>query len=309
MESKFSKDNLIARWLDNRLTDDEKIALDKSGELDDLKVVIDDIDTWKVENFDVEKGLENLKERKKMVISPTTPNPKSKLENNWLRIAASIVIFISVAFFALNYFLNTNTVIETTVAENKNITLSDGSIIKLDALSSISYQEKNWNANRNIVLTGQAFFEVTKGSTFKVTTATGSVEVLGTQFNVNVANNAFEVKCFEGKVKVNYSKASEILTKGQVAVATQNTLLKSTINTNKPNWMNGFSKYNKSKLMVVINDLQKYYNTTITLPKKYHNLEFTGTIMHKNLNKALQTLSTSMEIEYTVDDNNNVTFQ
>nr|WP_252732451.1 FecR family protein [Cellulophaga baltica] len=228
---------------------------------------------------------------------------------NWLSIAAGIVIFISVAFFAVNYFLNTDTVIETTIAENKNVTLPDGSIIKLDALSSISYQEKDWNANRNIALTGQAFFVVTKGNTFKVTTATGSIEVLGTQFNVNATNNTFEVKCFEGKVKVSYSKDSEILSKGQAAVATQNTLLKSIINTNKPNWMNGFSKYNKSKLMVVINDLQKYYNTTITLPKKYHNLEFTGTITHKNLNKALQTLSTSMEIEYIVDDTSNVTFQ
>ncbi|BAO77325.1 hypothetical protein [Winogradskyella sp. PG-2] len=61
MDNDFLKDNFITRWLDNRLDDDEQEALKESGELDNLKVVIDEIDTWKVKKFDIDAGLENLK--------------------------------------------------------------------------------------------------------------------------------------------------------------------------------------------------------------------------------------------------------
>ncbi|WP_298781823.1 FecR family protein [uncultured Polaribacter sp.] len=309
MENKFLKDNLIARWLDNRLNDDEKQALNTSGELDDLKVVLDDIDTWKVKKFDTEAGLKNLKERKKLVISPTLSQQKQQKSRNWLSIAASILILITGSYFSWNYFSNQATTIKTVIAESKTVNLPDGSKVKIDALSNISYNKKDWEHNRIIKLNGQAFFDVTKGSTFKVITKTGSIKVLGTQFNVNTSNNKFEVKCYEGKVAVSYKNNQKILTRGQSTIAKENRLYSTTHTTNTPTWISGYSKYTEVDLLAIIKDLEKYYKTKIELQKKYENLQFTGTLTHKDLNLALQTLFTSMEINYIVDKNNIVTIE
>ncbi len=304
MNKNLLKDNLIARWLDNRLQKDEKEKLEKSGELDELKIVLDDIDTWKVKEFDVDTGLADLNRRKKLVITPAPP--KDNNIKRWLNIAASILLFATTSYFSWNYFSNQNTVIKTGIAESKTIELPIGSSIKLDALSSITYKEKDWKNNRTIHLTGQAFFDVTKGNSFKVITKVGTIHVLGTQFNVNVTNQKFEVICYEGKVNVIYNTDEEILTKGQSVQAKENNLISNIHTTNVPEWVNGFSKYNKAILLDIVTDLQKYYNTKIELPQQYQNLQFTGTITHKNLNTALQTLFTSMEIKYSIDDNNTV---
>ena len=57
MSKHLEDNNLIARWMDDRLSDEEKEQLKASGELDALKTVIDDIDTWKVKPFNADAGL------------------------------------------------------------------------------------------------------------------------------------------------------------------------------------------------------------------------------------------------------------
>ena len=309
MNKKLLKDNLIAKWLDNSLSDEQKKELESSGELDELKFVLDEIDTWKVKKFDSEKGLADLKKRKKLVIAPAPPSKKISNNNRWLQIAASILILISAGYFSWDFFFNQTITINTQIAENKTIELPSGSIIKLDALSKISYSEKNWKDKRTISLTGQAFFNVTKGSSFEVITDKGNINVLGTQFNVKTSNTNFEVICYEGKVKVTYLNDELILTKGESAIVQKNELKEATHSNTVPDWTNGYSKYNKTNLREVISDLKKYYTIKIQLPKKYEHLEFSGTLTHKNLDTALQTLFVTMEIKYVIGNDNTVIFE
>ena len=301
MEDKFDKDNLMARWLDNRLNEDEKKLVEESEALDDLKVVLDDIDTWKVKKFDAEAGLKDLQKRKRLVISPASEKPKKSVFNNWLSIAASILVLITGAYFSWIYFSNASTTITTLVAEQKTEKLPCGSVITLDAVSSINYQKKEWKNNRTIHLKGQAYFDVAKGSTFKVITDKGTVTVLGTEFNINTYNDSFSVQCFEGKVKVVYNTDEKILTQGTSVFVNGNALVDNTHTQTTPDWLNGFSKFDKANLPDVIADLNKYYNLEIDLPSKYKNLEFTGTLPHKDVNEALENLFASMEITYTLE--------
>lgn len=305
MDNKFTNEDFIARWLDNRLTDDEQAELENSGELDELKVLVDDIGTWKVEKFNVDKGLEDLNKRKKLVIAPTPQTQKSK--TYWLSIAASILFLLTSGYFTFNYFNNKETTITTEIAETKSITLPDGSVVKIDAMSRVTYKKKNWKDKRTIELEGQAFFDVTKGNLFKVVTKTGTINVLGTQFNVNSSENNFEVKCYEGKVKVIYNTDAEILNKGESVIVKADKLINNTHTKNLPDWLNGYSKFNETNLLDVVKDLKKYYQVNIELPNEYQDLQFTGTLTHKDLNAALQTLFASMEISYKVY-NNIVTF-
>ncbi|MUU77093.1 FecR family protein [Winogradskyella endarachnes] len=301
MDSKFTDEDFLARWLDNRLTNEEQAELENSGELNNLKAVVDDIGTWKVEKFNVNKGLEDLKKRKKLVITPAPQRKQSKI--HWLSIAASVLFLLTAGYFTVNYFITKETTITTEIAETKSITLPDGSVVEIDALSKVTYQKKDWENNRTITLDGQAFFDVTKGRPFKVVTETGSINVLGTQFNVNARAQIFEVKCYEGKVKVFYNTDAEILTKGESVIAKADHLINNTHTSNAPDWLKGFSKYNETKLLDVVNDLELYYEVHIELPSKYQDLQFTGTLTHKDLYTALETLFTSMEISYKVNNN------
>lgn len=292
------KENILARWLDGRLNEQEASELNKDTALNELQVVIDEIDTWKTPEFDVEAGLEQLNKQKSTVKHLKKPKRFPRIA-----IAASIIVFLS-SYLFWNYFSNQNTIIQTTIAEHKTINLPKGSVVKLDAVSSLSYKTKNWESNRTLSLEGQAFFDVTKGTTFKVTTPHGTVTVLGTQFNVKVVDSIFVVQCYEGSVKVKSSKQEEILIKGQTVNLQQGKLLRYVHTDLKPEWLLGYSKYDHALLSGVVLDLQKYYKVDVQLPKQYKNLEFTGLITHKNLKEALYVLFTSMELEYEVTDNN-----
>lgn len=307
MENKFTKNNLIARWIDNRLDDDEKNELEKSGELEELKVVLEDIDTWKLRKFDIDKGLEDLEKRKKFVINNAPAKQKSTF--SWIKIAASVLILISSSYFFYNYFSNPITTIETSIAQNKTINLPNGSTVSLDALSKVSYQEKKWKKNRIINLRGQGYFDVTKGSSFTVKTSNGFIKVLGTQFNVKATKNVFEVICYEGKVSVETENDTQELVKGESAIIKENKLLFRENRDYQPDWINGFSKYEKTPLYIIMDDLKKYYNVKIALPQKYKSLKFSGTITHSNVNIAFETLFNTMEIEYDMNENNVITIE
>ena len=93
MSKHLEDKNLIARWMDDRLSNEVKEQLKKSGELDALKAVIDDIDTWKVKPFDVDAGLAKLKDQNASVI----PIKRSK-NKTWWSIAAGVAVLFTCSF-------------------------------------------------------------------------------------------------------------------------------------------------------------------------------------------------------------------
>lgn len=69
----------------------------------------------------------------------------------------------------------------------KTITLSDGSTVVLQAGSRLVKESWMWGSSRDVMLTGEAFFEVVPGNKpFTVHTRNADVTVLGTSFNVAV---------------------------------------------------------------------------------------------------------------------------
>ena len=286
--------------MDGRLNPEEQKEFEQSGELDALKTVLDDIDTWKVAPFNVEKGLEKLKESNSKVLPL-----KNKQNKTWIKIAASIALLVICSL--LWYFMNSgDTIVTTEIAQNKTIELPLGSTINLDAASRITYAKKDWEKSREITLSGQAFFDVTSGAPFLVSTETATVAVLGTQFNIIADKERFSVYCYEGKIEVSYRGDSKIITKGQQITLTDGILAQLTHDDSAPEWIKGSSSYDKTPLRYVISDLQRYYNVTIVLPKKYNQHKFTGTIEHDNLNSALKTIFTTMELNYTLQNDGKV---
>lgn len=303
MSKHLEDKNLIARWMDGRLSEAEKKQMEESGELDALKSVIDDIDTWTVKPFDTEAGLQALNNKKSTVI------PLNKTKNrSWLAIAASIALLVcsSLIWMLAN---NSETAVSTTIAETKTIELPQGSLVELDAVSTLTFNKKDWEKTRSLSLVGQAYFDVTSGVPFEVNTPIAKVEVLGTQFNIKTEKERFSVECFEGKIQVTFKGNTKIITKGQRVLIENGALLKLEHQKNNPEWLKGLSNYNKTPLKEVIADVQRYYNVDITLPKKYQTFLFTGSFQHSDLKGALHTIFTTMEIKYRLTKDDKVIFE
>src|SRR5205085_10936617 len=71
------------------------------------------------------------------------------------------------------------------------IVLADGSKVWLNAASSLRFPASFYGNERNVELTGEGYFEITKNAAkpFHVKVNDMQVEVLGTHFNINAYND------------------------------------------------------------------------------------------------------------------------
>lgn len=102
------------------------------------------------------------------------------------------------------------------------LVLSDGTKVWLDAASSLKYPTAFTGSSREVVLTGQGYFEVAHHrEPFIVHTAGVDVQDLGTAFNINAYPDEDGIKTtlLEGSVKVKSVNTDVILKPGQQARA------------------------------------------------------------------------------------------
>ncbi len=136
------------------------------------------------------------------------------------KVAATVSVLV-IAAVILFYQLPHNSKVSYTTGfgETLEVQLPDQSVVFLNANSNLSF-EKDWQAasSREVWLEGEAFFEVLKKQIsqnaykkFAVYTDNVSVEVLGTQFNVNSRRTNTQVVLASGKV--------QLLTDNQEAIA------------------------------------------------------------------------------------------
>ncbi|MCB4807598.1 FecR family protein [Tamlana sp. 62-3] len=124
------------------------------------------------------------------------------------------------------------------------LTLSDGTIVHLNAGTKFKYPTQfNLNNPRQVFLTGEAFFKVTKDAKrpFKVNTQSVNVNVLGTTFNLSAYPDDLTTHCelVEGSVKLTQSNNPK-----------NSTLL-------KPNEKSSFS-LNNNKFTTTATDISPY---------------------------------------------------
>jgi transmembrane sensor len=101
--------------------------------------------------------------------------------------------------------------VQTGFGETKTLPLPDGSVVQLNANSSITYPAK-WQQDkvRTVELTGEAYFNVSKSPAglhpkFRVLMPQVTIEVKGTAFNVYNRHQHIKVLLEEGKIVVNDS--------------------------------------------------------------------------------------------------------
>lgn len=193
--------------------------------------------------------------------------------------------------------------------------LPDGSRVWLNAASSIKYPTTFAQDQRNVEITGEAYFEVAslpspiqKGAKwpFKVTINSegqnehrGTVEVLGTHFNINAYNDepAIRTTLLEGSVKIASNQGpGRLLTPGQQARldATGKIDIGATNTEEAVAWKDGLFLMNKADISAVLRQLARWYDVEITYhaqsPKGHITGDFPRTMA---LSDALKILSIS----------------
>ena len=226
----------------------------------------------------------------------------------WVGIAASLILAIGAFFIFKQSSTSTNqTIIATSLAEVQTVYLPDSSIVYLNAGSKISFSERQWQQERTLELSGEAFFEVKKGSDFTVETQLGNVAVLGTSFNVKERNNILEVTCKTGEVKVTIKPSGkfEIITPGSKLTAKEGqieevlTIPLSYIG----NWRMGDFYFESILLKNVFEELERQYDIKFDVDANaLQDRTYTGYFNNKNLNEALQLVCNPMGLTYKIEE-------
>lgn len=199
--------------------------------------------------------------------------------------------------------------LETGTGESKNVVLPDGSAVTLNASSSIAHSE-TWK--RELTLKGEAFFEVTKGSTFTVKTAFGNVEVLGTSFNVFARDGSLDVACKTGKVNVSVPERSisENLTPGRAITVDMDTVRVSLrVTESIGTWQSGEFFFENKPISSVFEEFERQFNIQIEQDLETQSpLLFTGYFRNdKDLEGALESVCAVMGLQYTKTGQNKFT--
>jgi len=216
------------------------------------------------------------------------------------------------ALFAVFFLFRGNdlgVIYSTEMAKMETVKLPDGSVVTLNADSEISFDDKNWQAERKIDLKGEAFFDVMKGAKFSVVTSLGTVEVLGTSFNVFAREKELAVFCATGKVAVNANSQETILTPNEkVLVVNGKHAKQSNVdgNQNRSTWRENIYHYDGVEFSKVIDDVKRQYNVEISLPNELKHKAFSGNFSGANAQEALSNVCYVMGLEAKWNGNNAV---
>ncbi len=297
----MEKEYLLKKWLVDKLTDAE---LEKFKKSEDYELHIKMIE--KVKHFDVPNNasVKSYDEFKTDLEDKSVPIIKLHPYRILYRIAGLFVIGLGLYFL---FFFNNLTTVQSMASQYKSFELPDASSVVLNADSKVTYNKKKWATKREISLDGEAFFKVAKGAKFEVLTSSGSVSVLGTQFNVKNRGNYFEVKCFEGVVSVQSNGKSQRLTKGNTYRVLEGVITLDSINSKQPKWINNMSSFKGVPLSEVLEEFERQYNITISTPKIDTKRLFTGSFVNNNLDQALASVTIPFNLTYKKDNSNKIT--
>jgi ferric-dicitrate binding protein FerR (iron transport regulator) len=191
----------------------------------------------------------------------------------------------------------------TIIAENGQIAkamLPDGTTIWLNSGSHLQYSNRFGIENRNVVLSGQAYFDVTKNKNlpFVVSCDEVNVKVMGTRFTAEAypEDPNINVVLVQGAVKLtprNNNKVFAILQPNEMMVYNKqdNKYKISEVVTEKyTSWREGIIHFYDQPLKDVVIKLQKRYNQKIILEKGLENYKVTFSIRNENFNDVLNML-------------------
>ncbi len=203
--------------------------------------------------------------------------------------------------------------LETPRGGEYTLILSDGTKVYLNAESKLTFPESFTGNKREVMLEGEAYFEVTKSKTspFIVKTNDLTIKVYGTIFNVSAYESDFKTQTtlVEGIVGVSIDNQNEIkLEPGEQANYDRKT---GEVNTCEVNtylftaWKDGLFVFENEPLEKILTRISRWYDVDIEfVVDKLKNETFTGDLKkYEDITKILDMISMASTIEFKVEKN------
>ncbi|MHA4893307.1 FecR family protein [Pedobacter sp. PWIIR3] len=159
--------------------------------------------------------------------------------------------------------------LSTANGETYDLTLPDGTLVSLNAASSLSYPA-NFSAlkERRVKLTGEGYFQVAKDKAhpFIVKTSSQEVEVLGTHFNINsyVDEPSIATTLLEGSVKVTAGNFSQIIKPGEQVINNGKDIKVEKVDTESIiAWKEGDFDLNRVEFKTAMRKIARWYDVEV----------------------------------------------
>ncbi|GGH66685.1 ferric-dicitrate binding protein FerR (iron transport regulator) [Filimonas zeae] len=174
-----------------------------------------------------------------------------------------------------------------------SLVLPDGTLVWLNAASSIRYPTVFTGKERKVEVTGQVYFEVAPraGIPFLVNANNRAmIEVLGTHFDVNAYENENNIAAtlLQGKVRIRYlatgNHASVVLTPGQQALLQQAlnsmhlpiTVINHADTAKVIAWKRGIFNFEGAGLYDMMHELERWYDIEVIYEGAIPDIQFFG---------------------------------
>ncbi|MGN6495196.1 MAG: FecR family protein [Agriterribacter sp.] len=245
---------------------------------------------------------------------PAEPEVKyiSTNKTTWLWAAAAVVGLLVAAFFFLNKPTQPGAPLlamqKTAARQVKEILLPDSSVIILNGNSSIQYSNQfNESAIREVFLEGNAYFKIKKttgNKPFVVRTSQVSINVTGTEFNVDARTKATDIVLTSGLVNV--TMAQDSLHKTRLNAGEKLTLdtVKQQLITKKADtqlytaaWEKGEWHFEETTLETVASLIKQFYGTEVIFEKEEsRKLMITAVVSVKDFATLIHVIEKTLNV-------------
>ncbi|MBN2610880.1 MAG: FecR domain-containing protein [Bacteroidales bacterium] len=248
-------------------------------------------------------------------LKPRLKQRTRKLPLTTMLYRAAIIIIIAAGLaFGLHKVTSLmsghESIVVTTDANSREVTLPDGSLITLNKNSALRYNNRFNKNNRELFFSGEAFFDVSKNASlpFVIRTGNTTIQVLGTSFNVKEDTCALKVTVVSGRVSVYETKNRKNqvqLIRNQTAsfeYATKKIIYGENSDLNFLSWKTGRFEFFKTPTADVLSTLANYFDKKLILNINLKD-SITGVFENQPLNEILKEIemTTAIKIEHGQD--------
>lgn len=298
----MDRKEFIRKWLNGTLTHEEKSSFEESLDTESLMKLYESLMFYKSHGYHLDSN--NTPRLNQGIPSRVFIMPVAVF------LSVVLVVTVSLNFVYQELLEHKTTFIESVIDKKKDVRLPDESLVTLSKGSQLQFNHKDWRLSKNVNLIGEAYFQVAKGGQFDVITSDGKISVRGTSFNVKQWQGYFEVTCVEGKLDVTTNKTNLHVQAGEMIrnIDGEISVLKD-LKVSEPAWISGESSFRSVPFYLVIKELERQYDLSITTVNVDVERPFSGRFDNNNLDLALKSITIPLKLQYDQSGDGQITLR
>lgn len=232
-----------------------------------------------------------------------------------LRYASMLVLIVSLVGGSYWWLTSSTaptpnyTYVNVLPGNKSKITLPDGTNVTLNGNTQLRYDVEPRKHREVVLMKGEAYFDVSKDANcpFRVHVNDMQIEVLGTQFNVRLNEDAIETALLSGAVQLSSDSLLQDyqLRPGKKSIyrpASHQITICDNDGLTDARWKDGYLAFNSLPFSKVLQEIENWYGVKIQLRNQcLANDKLTGAFYKETLESVLVSLSMQYGFKYKME--------